>query len=98
MRTKRQLAVADREVEVDLIWRPHPTVVHVVTEEVTVSAEDASLHVVGKGGDGVIAVNGGVVHSDAEALEDAAQDEIHVGNTVTSAGGEFLLSPREPFP
>ena len=53
---------------------------------------------VGEGRDGVVAVNGGVVDGDAQALEDAAQDEIHVGHTASSSGVKFLLSPGAPFP
>ena len=51
-----------------------------------------------KCGNGVIAVNGGVVDGDPQALEDAAQEQTHVGDTMSSSGVEFLLSSREPFP
>ena len=86
MMIKIQSPVADREVKEDLIWRPNATDVRVVAEKVTVSAENAPVHVISKGSNGVITVNGGIVDSDPQALEDAAQDETHVGHTSSSAG------------
>ena len=48
---------------------------------------------VGKGCNGVVTVDGGVVDGHSKALEDAAQNERHVGNTISDTRLEFLLSP-----
>ena len=84
-------------VKEDIIRRASGAAGTVVSEEVTISAENTSTKMISKSSNGVITVDSGKMNSDSMGLENAAKNEGHIHDHIAFTFFKFLSSSRHPL-